>query len=77
MTTIENKWYGVPAGLTLELLVFAYNEPTITILVGDNRITRPDQFPVGGRAMWERVYGPIAKEQAEGAEKVIKDFLKI
>ena len=76
MTTIENKWYGVPAGLKLELLVFAYNEPTSTILVGDNK-AGDTGTGVGGRSMWEKVYGPIAKEQAEGAEKVIKDFLKI
>ena len=74
MTTIENKWYGVPAGLKLELLVFASNEPTSTIMVGNNNMGDTGQA-VGGRAMWESVYGPIAKEQAEGAEQVIKDFL--
>ena len=26
---------------------------------------------IGGRSMWEEVYGPIAKEQADGAEPVI------
>ena len=75
MTTIENKWYGVPAGLKLDLLIFAYNEPTSTIFVGDNRVTPVGLKPVGGPGVWEMMYGPIAQEQADGAQPVIEEFL--
>ena len=77
MTTIENKWYGVPAGLKLDLLIFAYNEPTDTIFVGDLNVTDYGVlFPgAGGRPMWEMIYGPIAQEQADGAQPVIEKFL--
>jgi len=66
MKTVENKWYGVPAGLELQLLVFAFNEATDIKAVA----ATPES-----QMTWGTIYGPIAQEQADGAEPVIKCFL--
>jgi hypothetical protein len=67
LTTVENKFYKVPAGKTLDLLVFSLNIP------------KPDVIIAAGNVLddlWETVYGPIAKAQAEGATPVIKAFIE-
>jgi hypothetical protein len=66
VTTIENHFYSVPAGLKLELLVFSLNHPPAdAIIAGKNLMS----------GLWTKVYGPIATAQAEGATPVIRDFL--
>ena len=66
LTTVENKFYNVPAGKTLDLLVFSLNQP------------KEDQIFAGGdflEPLWGTVYGDIARQQAMGAAPVIKDFI--
>lgn len=66
LTTVENKFFNVPAGKTLDLLVFSLNQP------------KEDQIFAGGdflEPLWGTIYGDIARQQAMGAAPVIKDFI--
>jgi len=64
VTTVKNQFYKVPAGKTLDLLVFSLNQPpSDPIVVG------------GGTDDWKEIWGPIAKAQAAGAKKIIEEFM--
>ena len=66
VTTIENRFYGVQAGKTLELLVFSLNHPSADLIIAGGHV---------GADLWGSVYGPIAAAQAQGATPVITAFL--
>ena len=68
-TTVANDWYGVQAGSDVEILILntalgtAGGVPTV----------------VGGgfaKDAFEQLYGPLAKNQAEGMEPIITAFLE-
>ena len=66
VTTVENKFYNVPAGKELDILIFSLNQPT------------EDQIFAGGdflAPLWSTVYGDIARQQALGAEPIIRQFV--
>ena len=66
VTTMKNDFYNVPAGKELDILIFSLNQPF------------EDQIFAGGDLMaplWSTVYGDIARQQALGAEPVIRDFI--
>jgi len=47
------------------------------MLVRASELKRGSVGGYGGRSMWKEVYGPIAKEQADGATPVIEEFLTL
>ena len=68
-TTVANDWYGVQAGSDVEILIL------------NTALTTAEGVPtvVGGgfaKDAFGQLYGPLAKDQADGMEPIVTAFLE-
>ena len=66
LTTVDNPFYKVKGGTTIEVLIFALGAPGYDFIITSGTF---------GRNIWGSHYGTIADSQAEGAEPVIHEFI--
>jgi len=67
VSTADNQWFGTVAGDKVDLLMFHSNVPGI-----DVPIIVPATL---AKFLFTKIYGPVARVQAAGAEPVINAFL--
>ena len=73
-TTVENAWFGVKGGDAVDVLILRGNTAVLDVPQGTDRGV-PSTVPAAWQAAWSDLYGPLARDQSDGARGVIAAWL--